>query len=275
LDAKENAEATHASVASQFKDQSRVLRAYDNRLIYTNRRQDVYLQFFKEDATEVVVEYRDEIIASEEPQETHGPLPFGSFTEGSDDTDWIWRFRGCLSVLSVPFHVGRHWARSLPEVIRVVERLRDLHQAGFVHGDIRCSNAIFGNEASHLIDFDFGGKVGGPNPPRVPENYQFALADGRRKRHRRNARISWMDDVFAMTELVFSFHEVEAPELNFEATESVPGNQVMVGSETSELEALRKRAKLQDKQLELWIKQEADLDEKNELIAFANRDDVS
>jgi hypothetical protein len=160
----------------------------------------------------MVLEYDDTnvLLAGQEgPQQPSKTLPFGTFEEGSNDRDWIWKFRGCLSVLSVPYHVGRHWAVRLSEVIRLVEQLRDLHKRGFVHGNVRGCNTVFGAESSHLIDFDFGGEVGGQNPPKFPENYQFALPDGDRKLRQRSAEISWMDDVFAMKQLIFIKHEVE------------------------------------------------------------------
>jgi hypothetical protein len=137
-----------------------------------------------------------------------------------------------------------------------------------VHGDVRACNTVFWAESSHLIDFDFGGEVGGQNPPKFPENYQFALPDGDRKVRQRSAEISWMDDVFAMTQLIFIKHDVAQPKWIFEAeaAASVPSDHLKV--ETSELEALRKRVKLQDEKEELIALQ-------RDLRAFADRDDVS
>jgi hypothetical protein len=246
-----------------------VLRAYDNRLIYTNRRQDAYRKFFK-DTTEIVLEFRDIPMESGEAHEARSSLPFGAFEEGSDDRDWMWKFRGCLSVLSVPYHVGRHWALRLSEVIRLVEQLRNLHKRGFVHGDVRACNTVFWAESSHLIDFDFGGEVGGQYPPKFPENYQFDLSDGERKRRRPSSEISRIDDVFALMRLIFFKHDVVQPKLNFDVSEGTPSDEDMDG--TSQLQ---KRLKRQEVKLEAIESERKLIRKKRSLIALSRRDDLS
>jgi hypothetical protein len=158
----------------------RVLRGYNYRLLCTNQRRDVYLQYFG-DATQIVVEYDDsKILLGQGPQQPRETLPLGAFEEGSNDRDWIWSFRDCFSVLSVPYHHGRNWARHISKVIPLLEQLLDLHRRGFVHGDIRCINVV--------VDGD-----GGQNRSKFPASYRFHLAEGAR-RARPSAAISRVDD---------------------------------------------------------------------------------
>lgn len=51
---------------------------------------------------------------------------------------------------------GDHTPRALKQFVGVIEALHKVHEAGYVHGDIRCENMIFSKKsnASYLIDFD-------------------------------------------------------------------------------------------------------------------------
>jgi tRNA A-37 threonylcarbamoyl transferase component Bud32 len=62
-----------------------------------------------------------------------------------------------LLVLSVPYHQGRHCATSLSELVPLVKKLKALHEAGFVHGEIRRFNILFSEEDSHFIDYELAG----------------------------------------------------------------------------------------------------------------------
>ena len=47
----------------------------------------------------------------------------------------------------------------MKQFLGVVETLSDMHQNGFVHGDVRLANIVFSEDGtSSLIDFDFVGK---------------------------------------------------------------------------------------------------------------------
>jgi serine/threonine protein kinase len=257
-----------------------VLRAYDNRLVYTNRRPEVYLKFFK-DTMEVVVEYEDRALATVNHDEpAPETLPFGTFQMGSNDRDWLWSFCGGLSVLSVPYHPGRHWTREISEFIPVLKELRALHRGGFVHGDIRCCNTVFAGANGHLIDFDLGGNVAGHNRPKFPANYVFVLPDGNRL-PRPNAAISTMDDVYAMTQVVLSFHKLRPPLSKFDVgkrkpsedlTEgtSLPPKKLKLEDELAKREELfAKREELFAKREELFAKREELAAERDELQSFA------
>ena len=43
-----------------------------------------------------------------------------------------------------------------------------LHSAGWVHGDLRDANILVKSDQVYLIDFEWAGKPGNPNPPRYP-----------------------------------------------------------------------------------------------------------
>jgi serine/threonine protein kinase len=183
----------------------------------------------------------------------HAPeaLPFGAFHEGSNDRDWMWLFRGSFSVLSVPYHPGRHWARDISEFIPVLKQLRNMHERGFVHGDIRCCNTVFaGANGGHLIDFDLGGNVAGQNPPRFPANYVFHLPDGDRL-DRPNAAISTMDDVYAMPQVVLRFHDIQRPPLHFGVGESKPSEDA-----TERANLPQHKQKLEEEIAVLWREKE-------------------
>lgn len=196
-----------------FSHMSRqVLRAYDNRVMYTSRRPDVYLDFLAEETSEIC-SFADRDLAGVVPPTYDGapppPLPFGERMDGSDTRDWVWQFRGKFTVISVPFYKGRHHARRISEFIPVLRQLKRLHENGFVHGDLRCCNIVFG--AGRLIDFDFGGKVDRERgSPTYPRGYKQALIDG----HRRGAAgkpVTIIDDMYAMTAVIFRLHRIEPP----------------------------------------------------------------
>ena len=78
-----------------------------------------------------------------------------------DKTFWeVSKERGLL-VIATPYRDGEHVARKLTSFVPVISQLEALHSKGFVHGDIRGFNVVFGTredkEEGWLIDFDFGG----------------------------------------------------------------------------------------------------------------------
>eukprot|EP00824_Muranothrix_gubernata_P024293 TRINITY_DN698_c1_g1_i6.p1 TRINITY_DN698_c1_g1~~TRINITY_DN698_c1_g1_i6.p1 ORF type:complete len:744 (+),score=136.39 TRINITY_DN698_c1_g1_i6:197-2428(+) len=81
-----------------------------------------------------------------------------------------------LKVLSYKLISGSHTATSTTQVADVVKHLARLHDRGYVHGDIRASNIVFG-AASRLIDYDFAGKCG---VTRYPSGFCTSINDGKR-----------------------------------------------------------------------------------------------
>ena len=46
----------------------------------------------------------------------------------------------------------------------VCEMLKEMHELGYCHGDVRNNNIVFNGISTHLIDFDLSGKVGQKYP---------------------------------------------------------------------------------------------------------------
>jgi serine/threonine protein kinase len=124
---------------------------------------------------------------------------------------WLWRVRGQLLVLSVPYRKGRHYAKSISEFAPLLMKLKALHEAGFVHGDIRCFNIVFSEEDSHFIDYDLGGKTDekGDGPP-YPCGYSFMLRDGSRLGSVGEA-IRDVYDWSALVSALFECHRIRPP----------------------------------------------------------------
>lgn len=127
------------------------------------------------------------------------------------EREWPWKFHGRLLILSVPYHKGRHYAKSLSEYIPLVKKLKALHESGFVHGDIRCFNIVFSEKDSHFIDYDLGGKTDdkGDGPP-YPIGYVFSLRDGMRRGTEGEA-IRDVHDWSALVSAFFFFHWIQPP----------------------------------------------------------------
>jgi hypothetical protein len=128
-----------------------VLRSYDNRACYTERRPDVYLYSgLTGGETKVVCDIRA-AVGRTEPSESD----FGTYPKYGDTHVWLWKkdrvTSSRLLVIATPFRVGR-------DFVPVVEHLEQLHAAGYVHGDIRCFNMAMGPKGG-LFDFDLGGKL--------------------------------------------------------------------------------------------------------------------
>jgi serine/threonine protein kinase len=165
------------------------------------------------DTTEIVCLFNDRHASARfglRPENTIEPLP------------WLWDLRGQLMVISSPFHEGCHWAKYLGEFIPIVNRLKELHDRGYVHGDIRCRNLIFPEETCkdiiiaenadlfHLIDFDLGGKLSDSPPLRFPKGYKTILFDGLRVGADEEEITKW-HDWFALKEIIFFHHDVRVP----------------------------------------------------------------
>jgi serine/threonine protein kinase len=155
-----------------------------------------------------------EVCALDDPSDDGPPVPLGDCREeGCESREWLWTFRGRCAVYVTPFHEGRHVARSALEFIPVVDHLLSLHRLGLVHGDIRCSNIVFGSDAGggppngRLIDFDFGGKIDiTTGTPTYPPGYCSYLEDGQRRGEGGKA-ITLRDDWFALGGVIFRLHD--------------------------------------------------------------------
>jgi hypothetical protein len=219
-----------------------VLRAYDNRAVYTQRRPDVYLQSEGlTGPTEVVCDFIDgrcSAGAGEALAAAVAPTAkdFGCIPDGSDSSDWLWADReaaGCsarLLVITTPYYPGRHWARSAGEFLPLIEQLEQFHANNFVHGDIRASNVAFcdGSEGrSRLINWDMGGKIREPAPTeasdevespsdgeplKYPEGYEDQVFDATCPRLGQGGEaITKVHDWAALTDLIIRCHDFSHP----------------------------------------------------------------
>ena len=154
---------------------------------------------------------------------------------------WLWDYQGQLLVIATPFHDGVHYATLPGHFIPIIEHLEQMHQNGFVHGDIRAFNMVLEyknedpkqetEESTHqgwLIDFDFGGNVGtelkgesnlqqsqscGYLNPIYPSGYVFDLNDGFRL-GRPGKAITKAHDWYALSHIIFVLHELVHQDIN-------------------------------------------------------------
>jgi RIO1 family len=186
---------THRFVFSR-----KVFRCYDNRLRFSERRPDMYLE-------------PDGFIKSVEPwihiTDSTNPLKFGDRGENPELTDspnWLRQRKGQVMVLSSPRLPGHHYASSVQQMLHAVKELDRMHTAGYVHGDIRAYNMIFNDDGVRLIDFDFSGKIG-HNSTRYPQGYVQKLKDGSRVGNAGDPIVAW-HDWRALIMVLFDRHDV-------------------------------------------------------------------
>jgi hypothetical protein len=205
-----------------------VLRVFDNRLLHTDRRPDMYLDEDLDEKGRIVCQISD----TAKPEDA---LPFGARIEvdsssgsgsgtssgggtrssagskevSSSSRDWLWAKKGQFVAILVPYRHGRHYATNIKDFKPILKHLRRLHENGFVHGDIRGFNMAMKNEnEGYLIDLDYGGKVDGSpgNAPRYPEGYKFGLDDGDREERQERSIITMKDDLQAITNLMWRLY---------------------------------------------------------------------
>jgi hypothetical protein len=210
-----------------------VLRAYDNRACFIERRPDVYLYSGETGPTEIICDIRA-------GPATDGDVDFGGTPSDLDQdsgVSWLWtRTSSRLLVISTPYYEGRHWALSPSEFTPLLAQLEALHSKGFVHGDIRCFNIAFG-PTSRLFDCDYGGRAaddsssGATRSPRggndlvcddtsdavslaavarYPLRYRQDLADGSRVGQGGNV-VTKFDDWYALASVILRCHRFDRP----------------------------------------------------------------
>jgi serine/threonine protein kinase len=110
-------------------------------------------------------------------------------------------------VISTPFRKGSHVAKRPNDFLPIIEQLQKIHDAGYVHGDIRASNTVFSGDLGYLIDFDFSGKAG---TARYPTGYVRNLDDGNRMGFEEQEIEKWQD-WFDFGQVMFFVHEFLKP----------------------------------------------------------------
>jgi serine/threonine protein kinase len=122
---------------------------------------------------------------------------------GSDEND------GPLLIIATTYRPGGHEAKKPTSFVPIINALEELHRQGYVHGDIRAFNTVFGEGENPgcLIDFDFGGRAKGVSYPR---GYRRTLDDGARIGEEGHKICKW-HDWYALGKLIFDVHELEYP----------------------------------------------------------------
>jgi hypothetical protein len=119
-----------------------------------------------------------------------------------------------LTIISTPYRVGTHTSTMPTAFIPIIDNLVALHAEGYVHGDIRAYNMVFGDsiEDGWLIDFDFAGPYG---KARYPPNYQKNLDDGIRL-GKHDVMITKMHDWYALFNVMFIVHRMDRQHMDSE-----------------------------------------------------------
>jgi hypothetical protein len=161
-----------------------VLRSFDSRFRRTSRSATIYLD-----------ERCQDIVGGQ----VHTVVQKFANKFWSEDVD-----DGSLLIIETPYRPGGHVANSPKAFLPIINALQDLHERGYVHGDIRAFNTVFGaNETTGcLIDFDLGGQA---DKAVYPVGYVFALDDGFRK-GKVGEKIGMKGDWFALGNLIFHTH---------------------------------------------------------------------
>ena len=73
---------------------------------------------------------------------------------GIDSRMWDLTCDGHWKILEYTFIEGGHSPNKISQFRGICKGLKIIHDLGYVHGDIRLSNMIFGENKSQLIDFD-------------------------------------------------------------------------------------------------------------------------
>ena len=139
-------------------------------------------------------------------------IPADGSTETVRGFDAFWAILSSrkLQIIAFPYKSGRHHASKPADFIPVIDQLKKLHENGYVHGDIRGFNVLFG-ENGGLIDFDFGGIPG----KAYPKGYREILKDGWRlgtgDAGLPHNQLQFYHDWYALGKLMFSFYEWTAP----------------------------------------------------------------
>lgn len=236
----------------------KVYRCYDNRLRCTERRPDVYETFLQEDQ-HVVLHVTDTAV----PSEAHPfgqPMPQSYIDKYNGEMmkakqDWLWNFKGQLKVIATPYHKGMHYATKPNQYLPIVNYLEQMHDLGYVHGDIRAYNMVLNyeddeNPKGWLIDFDFGGLIA--NFPMYPSGYVKALGDGFR-RGEPGGTITFEDDWYALGQVIFKCYRLQHKNISSVAEQL--GRLIILQNEFQKVIEMRGSAAtfLRDKYLSLAI----------------------
>ena len=139
--------------------------------------------------------------------------PAEDITEASvhgGDSYWANYGTGQLQIIAIPYKNGSHRVSRPSDFLHIIDQLEKLHSHGYVHGDIRGFNVLYGDDGG-LIDFDFGGRVG----KAYPKGYRRMLTDGWRlgtgDAGRTHNTLQYYHDWYALGKLMIAFHRWNKP----------------------------------------------------------------
>jgi hypothetical protein len=121
--------------------------------------------------------------------------------------DALWDGRGDLLVVQARFCHGKHQANHMGDFEPIIRQILELHQQGFVHGDIRFFNVVLHGKEGSLIDFDLGGKIG---EVKFPNGYMFELPDGDRFGEQGELILDY-HDWYALVNVLRNYHDFHPP----------------------------------------------------------------
>ena len=85
-----------------------------------------------------------------------------------------------IHLLEYAYLKGNHQLSSVNQALSLVEKLRQLHSKGIVHGDIRLANIVCGEaDEAWFIDLDYSGRE---NEGVYPKGWNHSINDGERHR---------------------------------------------------------------------------------------------
>jgi hypothetical protein len=144
-----------------------VYKIFDNRYSQTYRSPDLWLAKDQNKPGECAPWLKklnvENILEVEEP---HAPELNNEYTLGTVNSGPVPYGFGRVLVLGYLYIEGAHVPKSVYSFVSVAKQLQEMYDGGYVHGDIRAYNMVFGqtqNDADKawLIDFDFSGKENG------------------------------------------------------------------------------------------------------------------
>ena len=187
----------------------KVLRVFDTRFRRSERRSDLYLDPNCEGIVggevKKVLEIPEPVAAAaadnaaNQSGDPHGRDNFFEDLPGKS-----------LLVIVTPFRAGQHVAQHPTDFLPTIEHLERIHEAGYVHGDIRAFNTAFPETQGgpgYLIDFDFSGNAGQVT---YPTGYVPRLDDGNRFGFGGKPMEQW-HDWYALGKLMFHIHTFVPP----------------------------------------------------------------
>ena len=131
-----------------------VLRSYDNRFRKTDQSPVIYLspkcKNIVGEATKSILQLPEQDSGATNGNDEDGDDDRdddGDNDEDDDDFDeesfWSKPADRTLQIIATPFREGIHVASSPRAFLPIISELKKLHEAGFVHGDIRAFNIVW------------------------------------------------------------------------------------------------------------------------------------